>query len=100
MFTMLQRSEPIISPDLFPYGSLRIAKSRRSCDTASMEDLAYFEMRMRQEKEAARRAKVGRVRQSHEELAQAYELRCNALRQQLRSRRDQRLKDALESHQF
>jgi hypothetical protein len=65
-----------------------------------MDDLAYFEMRLRQEKEAARRATAGRARESHENLAKAYELRCDLLRERLRSCRNQRLKEALESHRF
>lgn len=66
----------------------------------SVDDLDYFLMRTRQEKEAARSATCVRARECHEELASAYELRCRFLRMLNRSVEERRVRNALESHGF
>lgn len=65
-----------------------------------MDDLAYFEMRMRQEKDATRAAASPHARECHEELAAAYDLRCRILRKKMRSDQEQRVQEALESQGF
>jgi hypothetical protein len=65
-----------------------------------MDDLSYFEMRMRQEKEASRAADSAHARECHEELASAYDLRCRVLRMRMRSDQEQRVQKALESQDF
>jgi hypothetical protein len=65
-----------------------------------MDDLTYFEMRMRQEREAAKTAQSSHARGFHDELASAYDLRCRFLRKQNRLIQAQRVQDALESQSF
>ena len=62
-----------------------------------MNDLEYYRMRMRQEKEAARVAKSLQARERHERLASAYDLRCRSLRKQIRLTQEQRVQEALEN---
>lgn len=66
----------------------------------AMDELAYYGMRMRQEKEAARAATCPNARECHEELAAAYEFRCRLLNEQLRSTEERRLEEAIESQNF
>ncbi len=65
-----------------------------------MEDLTYFKMRMRQEKEAAKTAHSSHARECHDKLALAYDLRCRFLRKQNRLMQEQRVQEALESQSF
>ncbi len=65
-----------------------------------MDDLAYFEMRTRQEKEASWTASSSHARKCHEELASAYARRCRVLRDQLRSIKERRVQEALENQSF
>lgn len=65
-----------------------------------MNDLAYFEMRLRKEKEKAWSSTSHRARQCHEDLAAAYELRIWSLMDQLRSDEERRVQEALESQGF
>lgn len=81
-------------------GSLRIANWTSSCDEASMDDLAYYEMRMLQETVAARIATSAPARECHEDLASAYDLRCRFLRKQDRLSQEQRVEETLGSQSF
>jgi hypothetical protein len=65
-----------------------------------MDDLTYFELRMRQEREAAKTAHSSHARECHGELASAYDLRCRFLRKQNRLIQEQRVREALESQSF
>lgn len=68
--------------------------------SAAMDEFAYYEMRMRQEKEAARAAASPNARECHEELVSAYDLRCRILRKEMRSDQELRVQKALESQDF
>ena len=65
-----------------------------------MDDLAYFQMRVRQEKDAAESAAAASARERHEELARAYELRCRTIREELRSSKERRVEEALQNQSF
>lgn len=64
------------------------------------EDLDYYLMRMRQEKDAERSAASPKARECHQELASAYDLRCRLLRKLARSEQERRVEEALQCQDF
>lgn len=65
-----------------------------------MDELEYYLMRVRQEKEAARAATSPHARECHDKLASAYDLRCRLLRKEGRLTQEQRVQEALEGQSF